>query len=259
MFRFRCLPICCSSNRRRHCRELDDNDMYESNLPTKSDYLVRRKKGNEMLTKKSEIEVRKLVELKHQFSEINLPKEKISPEFSSDPDLNLLDLPSTSSSLESIDTNTGGSKMDFVFILVGLEHRMSPTSKTMLKILESSYIKNRLMIVKDSQQIAQLPANKNDRIFLFTTSSYVHEAIQISDSIEKFFVLGTPAEFNVVTKSFENIEDLIFQIAEEYAELCEQEANTYDRLGKNALAALKRKMIKEMYRQLMNISTGNKV
>ncbi len=153
---------------------------------------------------------------------------------------------------------TESDKQDFStnvrFLLVDLENRMNRTSKAMLHILEP-LMTSELIMIKDLRQFKKIQSNERLRIFLFTSAEYADKLGKILNGVEKIFVLGTSV--NRTYKTFENIEDLIFQVAEEFAQWYRKEADQHDRLGEFSLAECKHKTISEMYRQLMDISTGN--
>ena len=141
------------------------------------------------------------------------------------------------------------------FLLIDLETQMNRTSTAMLHILEMIMTKYSIMI-ESSRQFEAVRSNNKLRIFLFTTVKYVDSHWEILNGFEKIFVLGMCAK--PVTKSFENIHDLIFEVADEFGRWFEEQACEHEKLGESSLAEQKREIINEMYSQLMNISTGNK-
>ena len=163
-----------------------------------------------------------------------------------------------SSSPIALSRGTGSTITDFLlnvrFLLVDLEYRMDRTSKAMLNTLEP-FMMSQLTVVKDFEKLDRIRSNKELRIFIFTTAEFADLLGQISSIGEEIFVLGIST--NPLYKIFENIQDLIFQVAEELAQCYGEEVHMHVELGELNLAACKQEIINDMYRQLMDISADD--
>lgn len=156
---------------------------------------------------------------------------------------------------QGVEFTDQNSLSDVRFLLLDLEKQMNRTSAAMLHILKTT-MASYLIQVETFQLFENVRSNKKLRIFLYTTAKYVNSQEETLNEFEKIYVLGTCEK--PVSKSFENIHDLIFQVAEEFGQWLERQVWEHEKLGESSLAEQKREIINKMYSQLMNISTGNK-
>lgn len=163
------------------------------------------------------------------------------------------DSPLTKELGQNLELNQPHSLSDARFLLIDLKKHMSRTSTAVLHIL-NTIMTSYLITIETSQQFEVIQSNKKRRLFLFTTATYVDSHEEILSRWEKIYVLGACTKH--VTKTFENIHDLIFQVAAEFDQWSEEQACKHEKLGEYSLAAQKRGTISEMYNQLMDISTG---
>lgn len=148
------------------------------------------------------------------------------------------------------------SSTNVLFLLIDLESQLDSTSKAMLHILKS-YMGSQLMIVQDVKQIEKNQSNEKPRIFLFISAKYADSLQKSLNLVEKVFILGTSS--NSAYKTSEDIQDLIFQIAEEFAQLYKEVPEQCKRMDESTLGDDKHQTICEMYRQLMDVPTGSQM